>query len=788
VGTVQVVIILPNSTLTSGTPLITFKTKDGYGSSLLQMSTAENWQITVDGTTTTYQTLYITMSVVGWTYHAGRHALQAVWLSTTGELEKIPMVFYTVQDGINNFDEITADVYEEMSVAFDSVYEDFLDRLSNIELFNLNALGYNSLLTQEGAPLLKLYNLLGNATVSFDGTNLVLNRDSVDEEIMTVLNEIGDLSNVVITSAANDNLIVNNGTNWVNITKTAFLAAVNARIDTNVTNIALRELISNKATDFTVVNDIKYPSVEAVKEQLNDLFKNVSYNSTTGVLTFTQYDNTTVTVDLPLELIIESGYYDAVNNDIVLVLANASEIKIPASDLLTDLDAVNVRYDNTDSGLTAENVKVAIDELENKKVDKTQTVNTKQLNDDIVIKAEDVPVVHSGTYYLDETTDVKAAEITLDTQIRRIDTKIITRENTNFLIPIKNMINSTKIVNGEYASQTNGTILTLSSFKRTNYIFVNKDVSYVYSNIASSYVNSRYAFYDIDKNFVSGSMLNISQIITPTEDGYLIISDSPLDRIMMLEIGTEPTTYEDFYLKIDNLKVEVYDQIAEGNFKDKVIAFEGDSITEGTGFTTEQKETNIYPAIIANTLNMTLLNYAVGGSAIAVRESDPTFKTPIVSRYNSMSNDADIVIIAGGSNDWAYTVTPFGTMADRTVYTFYGALHVLCQGLLNKYIGKSIIFLTPIMRRIDILDTDDSRVNSEGKTLKDYANVIIEVCNYYSIPVINMYSESTIMPFIDTQRDALFLETNGSAVHPNLVGHTVLARRVIAALRSVIGI
>jgi len=252
VGTVQVVIILPNSTLTSGTPLITFKTKDGYGSSLLQMSTAENWQITVDEVTDTYQTLYITMSVVGWTYHAGRHALQAVWLSTTGELEKIPMVFYTVQDGINNFDEITADVYKEMSVAFDSVYEDFLDRLSNIELFNLNALGYNSLLTQEGAPLLKLYNLLGNATVSFDGTNLVLNRDSVDEEIMTVLNELGDLANVVITSAANDNVLVNNGTNWVNITKALFLKSIQDQIDIHTSDIADRELISNKVDEVVV--------------------------------------------------------------------------------------------------------------------------------------------------------------------------------------------------------------------------------------------------------------------------------------------------------------------------------------------------------------------------------------------------------------------------------------------------------------------------------------------------------------------------------------------------------
>ena len=59
----------------------------------------------------------------------------------------------------------------------------------------------------------------------------MLNRNAVDEEVMTVLNEIGDLANVVITSATNDDILIYNGTKWVNITKTAFLTAVNSRID-----------------------------------------------------------------------------------------------------------------------------------------------------------------------------------------------------------------------------------------------------------------------------------------------------------------------------------------------------------------------------------------------------------------------------------------------------------------------------------------------------------------------------------------------------------------------------
>ena len=70
-------------------------------------------------------------------------------------------------------------------------------------------------------------------------------------------------------------------------------------------------------------------------QNANDI-KNVEYNSTTGVLTFTKHDNTTITVDLPVEEIVTRGYYDSLSQDLVLVLASGQEIRIPASGLIDD--------------------------------------------------------------------------------------------------------------------------------------------------------------------------------------------------------------------------------------------------------------------------------------------------------------------------------------------------------------------------------------------------------------------------------------------------------------------
>lgn len=118
-----------------------------------------------------------------------------------------------------------------------------------------------------------------------------------------------------------------------------------------------------------------------------------------------------------------------------------------------------------------------------------------------------------------------------------------------------------------------------------------------------------------------------------------------------------------------------------------------------------------------------------------------------------------------------------------TKSTFCGAMHTICKYLCENYKNKDIFFITPIKRyqpgTWDCKYPEDK--NSLGLTLKDYSDAIMEICSYYSIPVIDFYSISGLNPHIDT---SLFGDTDGKAVHPNLEGHKRMASLVVAYLQS----
>ncbi|MBQ8443784.1 MAG: hypothetical protein IJX25_00310 [Clostridia bacterium] len=85
--------------------------------------------------------------------------------------------------------------------------------------------------------------------------------------------------------------------------------------------------------DKTKADEKRVNEIEKVATQS---FNVVEYNSVTGELTFTKANSEVVTIDLPLELIVNSGYYDENAQNLVLVLANQDEINIPVSDLVKD--------------------------------------------------------------------------------------------------------------------------------------------------------------------------------------------------------------------------------------------------------------------------------------------------------------------------------------------------------------------------------------------------------------------------------------------------------------------
>jgi lysophospholipase L1-like esterase len=190
----------------------------------------------------------------------------------------------------------------------------------------------------------------------------------------------------------------------------------------------------------------------------------------------------------------------------------------------------------------------------------------------------------------------------------------------------------------------------------------------------------------------------------------------------------------------------------------------GDSITYGY-LTTKTFHEYLKQMMILNTVN----NYGIIGSKIASSDADS-----MNMRYGSMDANADIVLVFGGTNDYNYSI-PLGTNTDTTNTTFYGALKILIEGLINKYPTKCIVFLTPLQRNYN--STGGMGANSAGFTLLQYVDAIKEMCGKYSIPVFDLYRNlgiSTLNLFNFT--------TDG--LHPDANGHKRIAYKIASFLNN----
>ena len=97
----------------------------------------------------------------------------------------------------------------------------------------------------------------------------------------------------------------------------------------------------------------------------------------------------------------------------------------------------------------------------------------------------------------------------------------------------------------------------------------------------------------------------------------------------------------------------------------KKINFLGDSITEGVG--TSQKD-NIYLNILKKECSLAeARNYGKSGTRIArqIMMTDDPFDQDFLMRAEKMADDADIIVVFGGTNDFGHGDAPFGEFDSR---------------------------------------------------------------------------------------------------------------------------
>lgn len=209
--------------------------------------------------------------------------------------------------------------------------------------------------------------------------------------------------------------------------------------------------------------------------------------------------------------------------------------------------------------------------------------------------------------------------------------------------------------------------------------------------------------------------------------------------------------------------------------KNKVVNFLGDSITEGHGTSAPEYR---FSQVIAEKCGLKKANnYGIGGTRIAhqTKPSEyPRHDLDFCGRFAEMDPDADIIFVFGGTNDFGHGDAPIGEFTDRTPDTFYGALHYLMGGLLEKFPEAVIVFATPIHR------LGEKNVRDGRPDLAGFCAMIREVAEYYAIPVLDLWS----MSGLSTNSKVIKEKYIPDGLHPNDAGNAVLAERIIGFLSA----
>lgn len=205
----------------------------------------------------------------------------------------------------------------------------------------------------------------------------------------------------------------------------------------------------------------------------------------------------------------------------------------------------------------------------------------------------------------------------------------------------------------------------------------------------------------------------------------------------------------------------------------KKINFLGDSITWGYGLADRD---NAFHQIIYRQEHLGAARfYAICGTRIAALKKNKNEKSCFAVRYTEMDNDADIVVVFGGTNDQQNGDAPIGKFGDKTAETFYGALNLLICGLKEKFPNSILVFMTPIHRIGDMNPNEFT-----GENLGVYVDIIKEMANYYNLSVLDLFNECKIQPNEENNKKQFCPD----GIHPNEAGHEVIAKHLTNFLKA----
>lgn len=209
------------------------------------------------------------------------------------------------------------------------------------------------------------------------------------------------------------------------------------------------------------------------------------------------------------------------------------------------------------------------------------------------------------------------------------------------------------------------------------------------------------------------------------------------------------------------------------DFSGLKIACLGDSITAAANLVNEENYRQCaYPARLKELLDAEeVYNLGIGGSSIGRYWADA-----YVDRYRDIPEDADIIIVMGGTNDgFCVSDKEFGNLDERAEHTFCGDLDELMSGLREHYPDADIFFVTPLPNVLhDYLMSELDYLLPQ----QNFADVILTMAKEYDYKVIDLYNSNIL-----DSHDANIIENYmPDGVHGNREGYQIIAEHFAAEL------
>lgn len=298
----------------------------------------------------------------------------------------------------------------------------------------------------------------------------------------------------------------------------------------------------------------------------------------------------------------------------------------------------------------------------------------------------------------------------------------------------------------------NGNLIStdLANYYVSDPINLSNDLNEIYATANNKFGNATIAFYTSNNHYITGlsDMLNNQKVIIPSFASYCRIAWNGAD-----------------YDKGSVKKILSYTLKKDEKWGGVNWCCIGDSLTERNSRTDKH-----YYDYIKEKTNIEITINAISGTGYA-RGGSNNFK----SRCETIG-DYDVYTIFGSFNDLGsgYELGSVDDYGDTTI----------C-GFINNTISN--IYKNNPLAVIGIVSPTPWNSAKPGMSSSDnYVNALKNICYNRGIPFLDLYHNSGLRPWEESYRELVYSKDDGNGVHPNEIGHKLIAPRFKSFLEQLI--